>query len=55
MQSWLIVYGNPPVATRTALVQQLAIQTDHVLSKTGAGSADLVVVVGADATAIARR
>jgi polyisoprenyl-teichoic acid--peptidoglycan teichoic acid transferase len=54
-QSWLIVYGNPPAAARSALVQQLAIPSDHVLSKTGTGSADLVVVLGADAAAIASR
>jgi LCP family protein required for cell wall assembly len=52
--SWLITYGNTPAATRNALIQQLAITPDHVLSKTGPGSADLVIVLGADA-AIASR
>jgi hypothetical protein len=37
------------------LVQQLAIPSDHVLTKTGPGSADLVIVLGADAAASANR
>lgn len=53
--SWLIAYGNAPATTRKALAQQLNIRADHVLSKTGPGSADLVIVLGADAAAIASR
>jgi LCP family protein required for cell wall assembly len=53
--SWLITFGNAPAATRDALVQQLAIPSDHVLTKTGPGSADLVIVLGADAAASANR
>jgi LCP family protein required for cell wall assembly len=52
--SWLITYGNAPAATRNALAQQLAITSDHVLSKTGPGSADLVIVLGADAAVASR-
>ncbi len=53
--SWLIAYGNSSAPTRDALVRQLAIQPDHVLSDPGSGSADLVIVLGADVAGVASR